>query len=99
MIVVDPFRCVEPFASDASFDINEGVIDHAHLKQIVEACEFFASWSRQNEQRCFREFKDHSNHASILLGIGEGASIVRQIPGNDKWSVSWIRAFVNEVEF
>lgn len=56
----------------------------------------FQEWKGGNAARAVREFQDKHNHASILLGIGDGARIVEDIPGKDDWQASWLKPFLAE---
>jgi hypothetical protein len=53
----------------------------------------FRSWESGAEGRCYCQFDDGHNHASALLGLGNGAAIVREI-GQLAWNESWLRSYV-----
>ncbi|MCH2131879.1 MAG: hypothetical protein MK179_22285 [Pirellulaceae bacterium] len=61
-----------------------------------KARQLFDVWATGNPLRAVREFQDKHNHASTLIGIGDGARIVKDIPGRDQWQRSWLKPFLAE---
>ena len=55
-----------------------------------------SDWKGDNPSRAVREFQDKHNHASLLLGIGDGARVVEDIPGKDEWQACWLKPFLAE---
>jgi hypothetical protein len=56
----------------------------------------FQAWKDDNPSRAVREYQDKHNHASVLIGIGDGARIVEELPGKDEWQASWLKPFLAE---
>src|SRR5579864_6905086 len=72
---------------------QDKTVDSILIESHSKTCELFTKWSWERPERAYCQFHDRHNHASALLGIGDGAAIVSNIAGVG-WDKSWLRAYV-----
>lgn len=71
-------------------------LDKALIASHKAARHLFHQWKKSGKTLATREFTDKSNHASVLIGVGDGARLVDEIPGKSDWQISWLKPFLAE---
>lgn len=59
-------------------------------------CDLLCKWAEEHGNARCRIFHDKRNHANALIGIGDGAAIVKAIPSQSEWKKSWMFEAVYE---
>jgi hypothetical protein len=59
-------------------------------------CDLLTGWAQQHGNALCRVFHDKRNHANALVGIGDGANVVRDVPSRNEWAASWLPDAVYE---
>jgi len=76
---------------------NDGEVSKQLAKSHRATRQLLNTWCSGSTHRTYRHFHDNHNHASALLGIGDGVRIVETIPSKDKWKASWLSKVVYEL--